>query len=164
MYRIDEIVLSLGSNLGDRKSNLLSALKLLEASMIINISKVSPIYETEPKGYKEQNRFLNLCICCNSQHGVNELLGFIKSVEYYIGRQVRSRWQEREIDVDIIFFRDMIINTPNINIPHVRMHERRFVLQPLSDILPEGIHPVLNKTILQLLNDCSDHTEVKLFE
>lgn len=162
MHKVDDIVLSLGSNLGDRKANLQTALKLLEESYIIEINKISPIYETEPKGFKEQNNFLNLCVCCRSQHGINELLGLIKSVEHYIGRLVRGRWQEREIDIDIIFFHDMIINTPNIIIPHARMHERRFVLQPLCDILPDGIHPLLNKTIKQLLHDCGDNSEVKL--
>ncbi len=161
---VNDIALSLGSNIGDRLANLSLAIDLLRSSEIVSKVVTSAIYESEPVGETNQENFLNLCLSGISEHTALELLGFVKSVEHYVGRQIRKRWHEREIDIDIIFFGDLVIQSSNLVIPHERMHERRFVLQPLAEILPNKIHPIFGITVQNLLEKCSDSSQVKLFK
>lgn len=164
MNIVNDIILSLGSNVGDREKNLSLAIELLESSSIVRNISSSSIYETEPIGELNQGLFLNLCIVCKSDHNITELIALVKSIEHYVGRQIRERWHEREIDIDIIFFGDLVMKTSNIVIPHERMHERKFVLVPLVEINPYKIHPLMLKSVRQLLDECHDSSKISLYK
>lgn len=164
MQIVNDIALSLGSNIGDRLANLSLAIDLLRSSEIISHVITSSIYETEPIGESNQGNFLNLCLSCKTKHNEMELLEFLKSVEHYVGRLIRKRWHEREIDIDILFFGDIVIKSQHLVIPHERMHERKFVLAPLAEILPNYIHPIFGVTVQKLLENCSDKSQVTLFK
>jgi 2-amino-4-hydroxy-6-hydroxymethyldihydropteridine diphosphokinase len=139
--------LSLGSNLGNRQANLDQALKLISERM--RMGKVSSIYDTEPVGLVNQPRFLNLACEVFTRLTPEGLLALLKGIELKMGRYSRSG-EPRTIDIDIVLFGDQVVNTPNLVIPHPRMHERAFVLIPLAEIAPDFVHPVLKKTIKEL--------------
>jgi 2-amino-4-hydroxy-6-hydroxymethyldihydropteridine diphosphokinase len=139
--------LSLGSNLGNRQANLDQALKLISERM--RMGKVSSIYDTEPVGLVNQPRFLNLACEVFTRLTPDGLLALLKGIELKMGRYSRSG-EPRTIDIDIVLFGDQAVNTPNLIIPHPRMHERSFVLIPLAEIAPDFVHPVLKKTIKEL--------------
>lgn len=127
--------MSIGSNVGDREGYLKSALNELTKNLVI-IEKVSPIYETEPVGYKEQGRFLNAVVQAKTELKPRELLKIINTVEKKLGRERLIRWGPRTIDIDILLYGDVTINDDDLKIPHERMWERAFVLVPLNDIAP----------------------------
>jgi 2-amino-4-hydroxy-6-hydroxymethyldihydropteridine diphosphokinase len=139
--------LSLGSNLGDRQSNLDQALKLISERM--RLGKVSSIYDTEPVGLTNQPRFLNLACEVFTRITPEGLLALLKGIEQKMGRYSRSG-EPRIIDIDIVLFGDQAVNIPGLIIPHPKMHERAFVLIPLAEIAPDFVHPVLKKTIKEL--------------
>ncbi len=157
------VLLSLGTNLGDRKALLESALAMLSAYKVLSNIRVSNVYETEPFGYLDQPWFLNLTACGTTLLKPYELFDKCKDIEKKIGRLERLRWHEREIDIDIIFYGKQIIDNELLTIPHKRMQERNFVLVPANDLVPNYIHPKLNKTIYQLLTESQDQSIVKLF-
>jgi len=154
------ILLSLGANLGDRIGTILLAIDFIKDIGVLKDIKLSSFYETQPIGYKEQPNFINIAIFGYTNLPINLLLFFCKSIEYFCGRQPRKLWHEREIDIDIIFYSNEIINNSLIKIPHPRMHERAFVLIPAAEIAPDYIHPIENKTISDLLIICNDFSEV----
>lgn len=158
---ISFIAFSIGANLGDRLSSIQKAISLLSES--ITDMQCSSVYETEPVGYNNQPVFLNCAICGYTDKSPEHIIETCKSIEYTIGRQSRPKWHEREIDIDIVLFEDCILNSEDIAIPHPRMHLRSFVLQPLTEISPDRIHPIFNKTIKQLLSECADTADIKLF-
>ncbi|MEI6090057.1 MAG: 2-amino-4-hydroxy-6-hydroxymethyldihydropteridine diphosphokinase [bacterium] len=158
------VLLSLGSNLGSPEMVLLKAIRQLEEANILSCLKVSQWYKTEPVGNLDQPWFLNIGISGMTSLSPYALMKICKSIEYLAGRQVRMRWQERELDIDIILYSDNVINLPDITIPHPRMHERRFVLTPLNDIAPDAVHPIFQKTISQLLDECTDQAEVRIYQ
>jgi 2-amino-4-hydroxy-6-hydroxymethyldihydropteridine diphosphokinase len=139
--------LSLGSNLGDRQSNLDQALKMISERM--RLGKVSSIYDTEPVGMVNQPRFLNLACEVFTRITPEGLLALLKGIEQKMGRYSRSG-EPRIIDIDIVLFGDQAVNIPGLIIPHPKMHERAFVLIPLAEIAPDFVHPVLKKTIKEL--------------
>jgi 2-amino-4-hydroxy-6-hydroxymethyldihydropteridine diphosphokinase len=143
-----EVYLSLGSNLGDRRANLKKALRLL--GECLEIARVSSVYDTEPVGVGEQPRFLNLMCCINTNIGPMQLLSLIKGIESSMGRDLSLRNSPRIIDVDIIFYGDIIIESPELIIPHPRMRERAFVQVPFAEIAPEVVHPVSGERIDEL--------------
>lgn len=155
------IAFSIGANLGDRLSSIQRAVSLLSES--ITDMQCSSVYETEPVGYNDQPFFLNCAICGYTDKSPDQMIEISKSIEYVIGRQLRPKWHEREIDIDIVLFEDYIFNSEDIVIPHPRMHVRSFVLQPLTEISPDRIHPIFNKTIKQLLSECADTADIKVF-
>lgn len=157
------VLLSLGTNLADRKALLESALAMLSAYKVLSNIRVSNVYETEPYGYLDQPWFLNLTVCGTTLLKPFELFDKCKDIEKKIGRIERLRWHEREIDIDIIFYGKHIIENELLTIPHKRMQERNFVLIPANDLVPNYIHPKLNKTINQLLAESNDNSIVKLF-
>lgn len=121
-----------------------------------NIIAKSSLYETAAWGLEEQPDFLNMAICIETALSPQELLVAIQQVELNLGRQRTLKWGQRTLDIDILFYNRDVINDPQLTIPHPLLQERRFALTPLADIAPAFIHPILNKTIAQLLEDCTD--------
>jgi len=140
--------LCLGSNLGRREENLCQALRLLGKT--IKLEKISSVYETEPVGYKEQPLFLNLACRITTDLTPEELLCLAKEIESSMGRVPSFPNAPRIIDIDILFYDDKVIETPNLTIPHPRLEQRAFVLKPLEEIAPHLVHPKLGKNIAQL--------------
>ena len=129
-----EVYLSLGSNLGDRKDNLRQAVQMLYKSDKISDIGLSLIYETEPVGYDDQPYFLNMCVRLNTSMTPTELLQFLQSIEGKLHRVRTIKNGPRTIDMDILLYDDIKIDTPELTIPHPRMFERAFVLYPLSEL------------------------------
>jgi len=143
-----KVYLGLGSNLGDRKANLEKALHLL--GQRLQIEQISSIYETEPVGYVEQPRFLNVVCRAQIDIGPLQLLSLIKGIEASLGRVPSFPNAPRPIDVDILFYGDLIMQTPELTIPHPRLEERAFVLIPLVELDEELVHPVSGERIRDL--------------
>ncbi len=159
-----ESYLSLGSNVGDRRGFLRKALEMISDLRDVKLSGVSGVYETEPVGFKRQAPFLNLAVRIFTAAGPNELIRELKEIESKLGRIRRERWREREIDIDIIFYGDAKIDSDELVIPHPSAHLRRFVLQPLSELAPDFIHPSLHETVSELLRKCTDSSWVTRLE
>ena len=141
-----------GSNLGDRKKNLDDAVRLLSGTPGVGAVDVSSYYETEPVGYEEQGLFLNAAARVETSLSAKELLHACQDIEVRLGRVRTVRWGPRTIDLDILLFGNTIIDKPELEIPHPLMHERAFVLKPLCELDPAMMHPVLKKTLKELLN------------
>lgn len=143
-----QVYLGIGSNLGDRQANMEKALKLLGDTLQIGL--VSSIYETEPVGYIEQPVFLNAVCRGLTELGPLQLLSLVKGMEASLGRVSSFPNAPRTIDLDIIFYGNMIMETPELTIPHPRLEERAFVLIPLLEIAPDLSHPVSGESIKDL--------------
>jgi len=155
------VYLSLGSNLGDRLSNLRNAIATLPPWVQPGIQ--SSVYETQPWGYYDQPVFLNQIIKADTVLEPLDLLSFLKETEVILGRKETFRFGPRLIDLDIIFYDDLVFKTPRLTIPHPRIAERAFILIPLAEIAPDLYQPVLGKTIQQLKTDV-DPSSVELFQ
>ena len=150
--------IGLGTNLGERLANLNQAVCLL--SQHIRISKTSSVYETEPEGFKRQPDFLNCVVLANVEADARALLAILKDMERLMGRADSIAGGPRLIDADLLFYGREVIDQPGLVVPHPRLHQRRFVLVPLAEIAADFIHPVLHKTILQLL--CESHSRSRV--
>ncbi len=159
---MNNIFLSLGTNVGDRLKNIVNTIN--ELRKIIEVGSISYIYETEPWGYIDQNKFLNLCIQGSTDMGPQELLIEMKNLEEKIGREKTFQWGPRLIDIDILFYDDLILQEDKLVLPHSGIEERAFVLIPLLDINPNFIHPVLNKSMLELSENVSEDGIVRFEE
>jgi 2-amino-4-hydroxy-6-hydroxymethyldihydropteridine diphosphokinase len=146
------VYLSLGSNIGDRAANLQAAIEHLKD--LGKIQAVSSIYETEPVEYSRQPWFLNCVVALETEKMPKQLLAAVLGIEQKMGRRRSSALPKgpREIDIDILLFGSSVIDTKQLTIPHAAMHERRFVLEPLADIAPEQRHPVLKRTVREMLD------------
>ncbi len=144
------VYIGIGSNLGDRFYNCKRAIDLLKESGI-KIKKESSIYETEPWGVKEQPVFMNMAVETDTEIAPFELLRVLKNIEKKMGRKETFHWGPRIIDLDILLYDNLVINNEELNIPHKNMHERYFVLKPLSEIAGDIKHPVLKLNIRELL-------------
>jgi len=153
------IYLALGTNLGDRFANLQAAIAALPPAVRVR----SPVYETLPWGLTSQPAFLNMVLKGETALAPVELLKHLKLLETELGRLPSVRWGPRRIDMDILFYDQLILDTPELTIPHPRLHERAFVLVPLADLAPGLVHPVLGKPVSQLLA-AVDTTGVKRYE
>jgi dihydroneopterin aldolase/2-amino-4-hydroxy-6-hydroxymethyldihydropteridine diphosphokinase len=135
--------------MGDKEQNIKEALKLL-LDESTKVTKVSAFYMTKPVGYTEQDDFLNGCAEIKTLLTPNELLTFMMGIEHKLKRERIIKWGPRTIDLDIILFDQAVINEENLIIPHPRMQDRMFVLEPLCEIAPYQVHPVLGKRISEL--------------
>lgn len=154
-----DIAFSIGANLGDRHAALNYAVKRLTQS-IPNLY-CSSVYETEPVGYTDQPSFLNCACVGTTDRPVDVIYDLINAIHGELSRKQRPRWHEREIDVDLLIYGSHIIETETIVVPHPRMHQRAFVLKPLSEIAPSLMHPIFNQSMLQLFNHCEDGASVE---
>jgi len=145
------VYLALGTNLGDRLANLKQAARALPP--LVRVVLASPVYETPPWGYLEQPAFLNQVIQAETDLDPHTLLTYLKQTEISMGRRTTFRNGPRVIDLDILFYDDAILNSPELTIPHPSIPERAFVLVPLADINPGLKHPSLGKTIRQMLEN-----------
>ena len=150
-----------GGNLGDRTQLLATARELIEKHCG-HIIKTSSIYETAAWGNTNQPAFLNQALEINTNLNARQLIRRILSVEKAMGRVRSEKFGPRLIDIDILLFNQEIHDYHFLHLPHPEMQNRRFVLVPMAEIAPEVIHPILNKTILELLRDCPDQLEVNL--
>lgn len=134
--------LSLGSNLGNRFEMLQDAVRMLQEEADFNVTQVSSVYETDPVGYTEQATFLNIVVEIQSQLSAEKILFICLETEQTLGRIREFRWGPRCIDLDILLFNEENIESEKLTVPHPRMHERGFVLVPLMELIPNGVHPV----------------------
>lgn len=139
------VLIGIGSNIGERKENIGKAISLLKEKC--RILKMSPLYETEPIGYRYQEWFLNCAIKVKTSLKPQELLDFLQSIEKRLGRVRTIKNGPRTVDLDMLFYGKKIINESNLIVPHPRLHKRLFVLKPLKDICPDFVHPILKKNI-----------------
>ncbi len=159
-----EVLLSLGANLGDREKTIRAALQLLEEKAIVFDLRASGLYETAPVGYTAQPDFLNMALSARSTLSATTLFEHCKDIETQLGRRQRRQWREREIDIDLLLYGADIIQTDRLALPHPRMHERRFVLAPAAEVASGMLHPLLQKTIGELLAVCRDRSLVQRIE
>jgi len=145
-----------GSNLGNRLNNCKNAIEALAALPFCSLFKASSFYETSPVGLVEQPAFINGVVLLETAEDAHWLFGQMVEIEKTFGRIRALKWGPRSIDLDLLFFDDQIINTPELSVPHPLLHERRFVLEPLNEVAPNFRHPCLGKSVADLLDDLND--------
>ncbi|MEZ4900690.1 MAG: 2-amino-4-hydroxy-6-hydroxymethyldihydropteridine diphosphokinase [Spirosomataceae bacterium] len=156
------IFLLLGANLGKRESTIAKALALI-SDQIAPIVAQSKLYETAPWGVLDQPAFLNQVLKIETHLSPKVILECILNIEKQLGRKRRLRWGARKIDIDILYYNGLILDTIDLSLPHPRLHERRFTLIPLAEIAPTFVHPLLGKTNEELLVECTDTSEVNVY-
>ncbi|SRR5258708_15005930 len=150
------VFLALGSNVGNKIENIERATKFLETK--IGNLKRAPLYETKPVGFLEQDDFVNTAIVGETELQPRELFVFVKRIEKKLGRIKRFRFGPREIDIDILLYDDLVYKDDDVQIPHISLHERDFVLQPIVDLSPKTMHPILHKTMEELLKNLPNNS------
>ena len=155
------VFLGLGSNMGSREAHLRNGVQLLARSL--EVVETSSIYETEPWGYSDQPSFLNMVCRAQTAIAPEDLLLFCQDVEREVGRKPTFHHGPRVLDVDILAYGEQIIATPALEVPHPQLAERAFVLVPLAEVAPEWTHPVLGKSVSQLLEQVSGKEGVRLW-
>ncbi|MBI5969554.1 MAG: 2-amino-4-hydroxy-6-hydroxymethyldihydropteridine diphosphokinase [Deltaproteobacteria bacterium] len=148
--------ISIGSNTGDKSFNCRKAIERLSENPAIAVVKKSSFYDTPPWGYKDQPSFVNAAIEITTSLSPGELLENLKTIESGMGRVETLRWGPRVVDLDLIFYNGLIMESETLTLPHPLAHERAFVLAPLLEIAPEFVHPVLKKTVSELLAGLKD--------
>lgn len=156
---MNNVFIIIGGNLGNRLHNLQRAVSLIEQKAGI-IKKLSSLYETEPWGAEGQPHYYNQALELLTPLEACDLMETFLMIEQQMGRVRAGKYDARIIDIDILFFNNEVINTGLLTVPHPRLHERRFVLQPLAEIAPTLLHPVFQQTIAELLQNTKDATAV----
>src|ERR1700712_326416 len=159
---MNRVYLLTGGNVGNRQQFLEESARIIEAACG-KITNASAIYETAPWGKTDQAAFLNQALALSTILSAAELMKQLLAIEQAIGRQRAEKYGPRTINIDILLFNNEIIHTPFVTVPHPQMANRRFVLEPLNEIAGNYLHPVLQKTITQLLAICPDPLPVKKF-
>lgn len=157
-----EVYLLLGGNLGDRSAYLAQARAYITAQVGL-IKKCSGIYETAAWGNTDQPAFLNQVLKVQASLAPEQVLRQVNGIEQELGRVRHEHWGARVIDIDILFYDQLVLQSQRLTIPHPQLHLRRFTLLPLAEISPDLVHPVLRKSIYELLEACEDKLEVKVF-
>jgi len=157
------VFLLLGANLGDRETTLSKAIELI-SERIASVISVSSLYETAPWGVEDQPAYLNQVIQIVTDKEANVVLKEALAIEKELGRERRLRWGARVIDIDMLYHNDSVMSSEVLEVPHPRLHQRKFTLVPLAEIAPAFVHPVLQKTNKQLLDECTDDGIVSLFK
>jgi len=152
---MEKVYFCLGSNVGNKRENMEKAMKMMEEEGV-RITKMSKFYETQPVEVVHQDWFVNAVAEAETDLEPEKLLIMLKNIESKVGRKFTYRWGPRIVDVDILIYGDRIVDTSVLTIPHKLMDQRRFVLEPLAEIAPGLVHPVLKKTVKELLNECKD--------
>lgn len=153
--------IALGSNMGDRMAYLTNAVETIDSHPECRAGRVSGFIETPPYGVTDQADFLNGCMEVRTLLTPEELLAFLHTIEAYAGRERIIHWGPRTLDLDIIFYDDEVYQSGNLSIPHVEMHKRDFVLNPLAEIASHKRHPVYGKTVGEMLAECTGQQENK---
>ena len=153
---MNAVFLGLGSNKGDRFGYLRQAVDSLKRIPGVAVKAVSSVYETEPRGVEIQSDFLNAAALVESDVPAEELVGSLKMLERSLGRTASQRWGPREIDIDMLFYGGLVLDTALLIIPHPELHKRRFVLEPLLELAPDFMHPRLRASVSVLYSQCPD--------
>jgi len=152
--------LGIGTNKGDRRKNLTDALSLLEEKAGL-ITRSSSVYETEPWGFESEQFFLNMVVQVETELSPPELLDAVHGIEAELGRKRgKTRFVSRVMDIDILFYGDEVISTEVLVVPHPLISERKFVLVPLAETDPSLLHPIIKKTVSEILTSCRDKSKV----
>lgn len=157
--------LGLGSNLGDKVGYIQQAHMMLKDTEGIEVEASSSLYESEPYGNKQQDWFINAVLKVNTIHSPERLLTLSQRIEDKLGRErsADTKWGPRTIDIDILFYNNELVSTNHLQIPHYEVHSRAFVLVPLMELSPDLIHPVMNKSIIELHNELLEPEKVFLY-
>ena len=161
MHTYHKVVLALGSNLGDKKQHLLSAINLIH-NKIAFVVQTSAVYETSAWGFNSFP-FYNMCILVHTHLLPEELLKQLKKLEHFLGRTEKKTegYEARTVDIDLIYYDDFILKSDTLVIPHAQMQHRKFVLVPLNDLTIDWKHPVLHQSVNEMLAVCNDHSHIK---
>lgn len=159
-----QVFLSIGGNLGNRRANFDKVYTHIQNELGCIVLR-SSVYETPAWGFESEDPFWNQVLCIETNLNPSEILENIKKIDTAFGRKrIREGYSSREMDIDILYFDNQIINAKNLTIPHPLMHKRRFVQVPLAEIAPDLVHPVLKLSSLEMLNVCEDKSEIKKVE
>ncbi len=145
---------ALGSNMGDTKGHIDRAIAMLDAAPLVRVKKVSTLRLTPPYGGVAQDDFLNGALCCQTLLPPKDFLGLLNQIEAAEGRTRTVHWGPRTLDLDLLLYDDLIVDVPGLQIPHLEMHKRDFVLEPMNELAPGLVHPVLSKTMRMLYEAC----------
>ena len=160
--RIHRVSLLFGSNLGDRALHIQHAMKSVQVG-IGKAEKISSLYETEPWGVSDQPDYLNAAMIIQTNYTPQQLLSRLKQIEIQEGRADQKKYASRTLDIDILFYDDLALNSKKLTIPHPKLHLRKFALVPLNEIAGEIMHPVFKKSISKLLKESGDPLDVRKF-
>jgi 2-amino-4-hydroxy-6-hydroxymethyldihydropteridine diphosphokinase len=152
--------IGIGSNLGDKSKNCIKAIEMISVLPGCKLMKQSDLYLTKPVGVEDQDWYVNGVVDLFTGLSPQDLLNYLLSIEENMGRVRRQRWESRIIDLDILFFGQDMIDEKHLTIPHPRLHSRRFVLVPMTQIAPDFIHPSLGLTMAELLGKCPENGQV----
>lgn len=158
-----EVIIGIGGNVGDRLKNLVDAASMLN-DRVGPIKEYSPVIESEPWGYESSNWFLNQVLVIESSLGAADILRQSLMIEALMGRERSGIYTDRTMDIDLLFYGDLIIAEEKLTIPHPRLHERLFILKPLVEIRPDMVHPLLDLRMWELLKACKDKTKTSWFK